>query len=918
MQFQLLHISDFHFKQNDVIDQSIVTESLLKRIERDKEKGINPEIVIVSGDIAFSGKKEEYDLAEDFFEKLIKHTGINREKLFIVPGNHDVNRRCYRKSDIPVYSSMRDLNEEISNEDFRKDLLKGMSEYYAFVEKYMPHLKHTHNGLVPFADNYKCDAGKNINIIGLNSAWMSRSDTDERRIAIGEFQVRSALKSLPEYDVRIFLFHHPINFLWGDDAKILKSYVNNSILLTGHLHNVDASYHHDAMGKIFQFQAGASCLGTDSLIKQRFHYLTIDFFQQKIMLDFRSFSPANRKWVIDTSTGDDGKIEFDTVDTEIIGESPKKIIAVETSFTQRRRDVLDDHDYEILIKIIDLVSDLWKLHDGPSWQGFHNETHNLQVEIALYNLLPVEYNESFTKKEWFYLLASVWLHDIGMVVGLQSEDINDDEWNAKVYKLHHLRSYKYIIEHHDNLLLNHSEASTIATLCKYHRKTENIFECDNYANVRVRLIAAYLRLSIATHVDDIDSLTPEEYNALLYETGLPWKNKMHWLKSKWIKKITPQPEDLSILINIFNISSTTAATFIPETLKNNLREDLSTVKEILIRGRLSFFLDIKTNTIDDFQSQPVLEFELIRSNILLEELSSASEAFHIILRTSLRIVKISNSGLDILQDYLKEVKRIILARPCHTLIRTFINNLEEILNSDDQDKAVVIENKINKLMEKRRKNLIALSENAKTFISDGGSILLFGYSSLIINALDSCASEQKRNTHIYICECRGKTQYNYANEIVYSDGLHYAQKVREIGFQNVWIIPDISISNLMDRGLIQKVLFGTNGINNVDQSFGHTCGHLTVSDVANKYRVPVFIIADTGKIGDIVYDKDLNRDIEWFTQDRKCLEKFETLSIKKMNPREDKVDNNQVDMIITEIGSFKPDRIKTLRIKDPL
>ena len=68
------------------------------------------------------GIKEEYDIAAEYLTRLMQEIDLPAERLFIVPGNHDVNRKLYRPSDFPSYQSMRDLNKELENTDFRSDL----------------------------------------------------------------------------------------------------------------------------------------------------------------------------------------------------------------------------------------------------------------------------------------------------------------------------------------------------------------------------------------------------------------------------------------------------------------------------------------------------------------------------------------------------------------------------------------------------------------------------------------------------------------------------------------------------------------------------------------------------------------------------------------------------------------------------
>jgi|GEM_PF-4091328 len=55
----ILHISDLHVKSGEDFDRSVVLDPLLDRVEKDKTDGMNPEIVVVSGDVASKGAKEE-------------------------------------------------------------------------------------------------------------------------------------------------------------------------------------------------------------------------------------------------------------------------------------------------------------------------------------------------------------------------------------------------------------------------------------------------------------------------------------------------------------------------------------------------------------------------------------------------------------------------------------------------------------------------------------------------------------------------------------------------------------------------------------------------------------------------------------------------------------------------------------------
>jgi hypothetical protein len=216
--FQLLHISDLHIKDSkeDKFDRGVVLDPLIERVKEDCEKGLRPEIVVVTGDVAFQGIESEYKLAKKFFYDLLGAMELPDKRLFIVPGNHDVNRKKYRKSDVPFYDNMRDLNDEFQDKEYRADLLKGMVDYFDFIEANYPHLVGVMERLVPFVNIFEAECRKKIGLVGLNSAWMCRRSPDEKKIAIGEFQIKTAMEGLKKkgkVDLQLNLCHHPLNWL---------------------------------------------------------------------------------------------------------------------------------------------------------------------------------------------------------------------------------------------------------------------------------------------------------------------------------------------------------------------------------------------------------------------------------------------------------------------------------------------------------------------------------------------------------------------------------------------------------------------------------------------------------------------------------------------------------------------------------
>jgi translation initiation factor 2B subunit (eIF-2B alpha/beta/delta family) len=238
-----------------------------------------------------------------------------------------------------------------------------------------------------------------------------------------------------------------------------------------------------------------------------------------------------------------------------------------------------------------------------------------------------------------------------------------------------------------------------------------------------------------------------------------------------------------------------------------------------------------------------------------------------------------------------------------------------------QQKISEIRNLIVTENEKRESILKNISVVSQSFLLDKKSILLYGFSTMVIAALEDIPDDVKKDTTVYIAECRGKTQFNSSNIMTHNDGVSYLKKVIEIGYKNIKFITDISVGNYMKRNKISKVLFGANGIDKNTGSFGHTCGHSTIADLASLYNVPVYVIADTGKLGDLKWQENLERKINWLPNNEEIsweTDEFDEIIVKIElgNPREDLVDPDKVYMIVTEKGIFPPSRISIDLVKN--
>src|SRR5688572_22931427 len=108
----LLHLSDIHFSKSLFSAPFDLDANLRNELELDIGRTIDdvgaPAGILVAGDIAFSGQRDEYDRAGAWLGVLANLVRCPQENVWCVPGNHDVDRQV-----ITGRRTVRDLHSRL-------------------------------------------------------------------------------------------------------------------------------------------------------------------------------------------------------------------------------------------------------------------------------------------------------------------------------------------------------------------------------------------------------------------------------------------------------------------------------------------------------------------------------------------------------------------------------------------------------------------------------------------------------------------------------------------------------------------------------------------------------------------------------------------------------------------------------------
>ena len=609
-------------------------------------------------------------------------------------------------------------------------------------------------------------------------------------------------------------------------------------------------------------------------------------------------------------------------------------------------------------KIRNTVRNRWE-QVRPYVMGYppHGPSHCEKVEVKLNQLLPDEKSEKLSEEERFLLLASVWLHDIGMHPELRDVFPNDPravvgddalrEWEKDTLRPTHAdRSATFIKRKASELGLTSRESDLLATICRNHRKSANLHKVR--LDDRYRLLIAYLRLADALHIPE---RAPSGELKKYIQYGMDAKSKFHWFKSLYTSDIKVLPDD-KIVIKLRTPDKWTGnlqedVKPLIAVLKTELEDELDSVKYFLLKSRLDKKLELPAyltvecdpdRDIEGIHMEPeeIRDFRQLLGIIKLFDPTQSPNSGSIIDTVLGQIEELllsdSKSSVIDLSEFIKSILEPLTdARPCHVYLHKICRKINEQLNRtvSADEKVASIQEYIGSCKSEREKVKKDIPKNAKPYLEKASSILLYGYSDTIAWCLDALG-EKKKDLEIYVCECSTKAKHRYNNRLIYNDGIKFIKKLKEIDISKIHYIPDASISKLF---LLKKekneqimVLFGTNGIEEEDfleddtikvckWSVAHALGHLAIADIANIYGVPVYVVAESMKIGEFPPSPENLREDPWYSTDiliDNNNQEFIWEEIDKYNPREDIVPPDKIDMIITEQDIFLPKEGKKL------
>ena len=246
-QLIFVHLSDIHFtkKSGDSFDLDRDTRT---QVENDLTTLLqavgSPTGILVTGDVAYSGKRDEYDRATDWLSRLCDRIGCPPESVWVIPGNHDVDRATVDASKMlrDVRSRVRqtsldqldkEIEEILTDAAYSRIALTPTKEYVRFASRFGCEISAPNR--LSWTAVFKLDDEVELQMHGLTSTIFSdkHDNREENKLVLGSFQ---AVKEQQDGVMHMALCHHPPDWLRDGDSVTHMLNLRVDIQMFGHKH----------------------------------------------------------------------------------------------------------------------------------------------------------------------------------------------------------------------------------------------------------------------------------------------------------------------------------------------------------------------------------------------------------------------------------------------------------------------------------------------------------------------------------------------------------------------------------------------------------------------------------------------------------------------------------------------------------
>lgn len=267
--FTWLHLSDIHFGHGDASrqwDQRLVLDALRRDVADYRAHGApRPDALFITGDIAQSGAPNQYAKARAWLDPLASSLSLPPDRVFLVPGNHDVVRSAGIKDRglNRLLRGLRDrdesLDEDLGHPSDRALLTSRLAPYLSFASAY-PSVRSPDP--LFWSHAFTMPDGLPVRLIGLSTPLLADSDVDRGKLRLGTAPLAATLTDVDKSrELVLVLTHHPLRGGWLADQRDADRWLQSRahVHLFGHVHEAESEDARSGAGVgLIRIAAGAA------------------------------------------------------------------------------------------------------------------------------------------------------------------------------------------------------------------------------------------------------------------------------------------------------------------------------------------------------------------------------------------------------------------------------------------------------------------------------------------------------------------------------------------------------------------------------------------------------------------------------------------------------------------------------------
>lgn len=317
-------------------------------------------VILITGDIAYSGKPQEYELARQLLTNIENTIRSERDiPVYIIccPGNHDCD---FGAADHDVREILIKSLKESEPDDIKASIIKScaavQSNFFSFADA-LPSGEAIHSDELWRAHQIAVN-GKSIIFHALNVSWLSQRHEQQGSLVFPTARYQDIAAT--DADVSITLMHHPLNWFSQSCYRAFRSLIrkHSHLLFFGHEHVPSASTVDDNQtggsiaieGGVLQDSRGHVSSFNVLLIditNERFTHSTYDWKE-----DFYEPNDSDLSWSSYRSLPEKSKSDF-----TLLAEFEKKISDPRAQFIHSGKDRLSLDDLFVYPELRPLSDD---------------------------------------------------------------------------------------------------------------------------------------------------------------------------------------------------------------------------------------------------------------------------------------------------------------------------------------------------------------------------------------------------------------------------------------------------------------------------------------------------------------------------------------------------------------------------------